>query len=62
EDTSIGFTGTSLEKHQSIHANILQKLWKNWQAGVEYQHYKVEAFAGTKGDANLLQGAIWYFF
>ncbi len=62
EDTSIGFTGTSLEKHQSIHVNILQKFWKNWQAGVEYQHYKVDAFDGTNGDANIIQGAIWYFF
>ncbi len=62
EDTSIGFTGTSLEKHQSIHLNILQKFWKNWQAGVEYQRYDVEAFNGTEGDANIVQGAIWYFF
>jgi len=62
QDTSIGFTGASLEKHQSIHVNILQKFWKNWQAGVEYQRYNVEAFDGTEGDANLLHGAIWYFF
>ena len=62
QDTSIGFTGASLEKHQSLHVNILQKFWKNWQAGVEYQRYNVEAFNGTEGDANLLHGAIWYFF
>jgi len=62
EDTSIGFTGTSLEKHQSIHVNVIQKFWKNWQAGVEFKRFNVETFGGTDGDVTILHGALWYFF
>ncbi len=62
EETSIGFTGTRLEKHQTIHLNILHKFWKNWQVGLEYQRLDVETFSGVEGDANLFRGALWYFF
>jgi len=62
EDASIGFTGTQLEKHQSIHVNIIHKFWKSWQAGLEYQRFNVETFSGVEGDVNFLHGALWYFF
>ncbi len=62
EETSIGFTGNSLEKHQSLHVNIIHKFWKNWQTGLEYKRFDVEAFNGTKGDVNIILGALWYFF
>ena len=47
---------------QSIHVNAIQKFWKNWQAGIEYERLDVKAFDGTKGEVNLIHGALWYFF
>ncbi|MCI0371727.1 MAG: porin [candidate division NC10 bacterium] len=57
-----GFTGSSLEKHQSIHLNIIHKFWQRWQAGLEYRRFDVEAFDGTEGNVNFIHGALWFFF
>jgi len=62
EETSIGFTGGILEKHQSLHVNIIHKFWKNWQTGLEYKRFDVETFSGIEGDVNIILGALWYFF
>ncbi len=62
EKQSIGFTGGQLERHQSIHVNVIHKFWKNWQTGLEYKRFDVEAFNGIKGNVNILLGALWYFF
>ncbi|MFQ5830255.1 MAG: porin [Candidatus Methylomirabilia bacterium] len=62
ECTACGFTGTSLEEHQSIHVNVIQKFWQRWQAGLEYRHFEVEAFNGDDGDVNIVHGAFWFFF
>ncbi len=56
------FTGTRLERHQSIQVNVFHKFWERWQVGLEYKRFDVEAFDGTKGDANVVHGALWYFF
>ncbi|MBI2468539.1 MAG: porin [Candidatus Rokubacteria bacterium] len=56
------FTGDSLEKHQSIHANIIHKFWERWQVGLEYKRFDVEGFSGREGDVNIVNGAVWYFF
>ncbi|MCI0371146.1 MAG: porin [candidate division NC10 bacterium] len=57
-----GFTGASLETHQSIHVNVIHKFWQRWQAGLEYRRFDVEAFNGTDGDVNFVHGALWFFF
>jgi len=62
ENTAIGFTGTELEKHRTLHVNIIHRFWKSWQAGLEYKRVDVEAFNGTEGDVNIVLGALWYFF
>jgi len=62
EDTSIGFTGGILEKHQSIHLGVIHKFWQRWQAGLEYRRFDVETFSGVDGDVNFIHGALWYFF
>jgi hypothetical protein len=53
---------TTLETHQSIHANILHKFWERWQAGLEFRRIDVEAFNGNSGDVNIVHGALWFFF
>lgn len=62
EDATIGFTGTQIEQHQSIHLSVIHKFWKSWQAGLEYQRFNVETFSGVEGDVNFVHGALWYFF
>lgn len=57
-----GFTGSSLETHQSIHVNVIHKFWQRWQAGIEFRRFDVEAFNGTSGDVNFVHGALWFFF
>jgi len=57
-----GFTGSSLETHQSIHVNVIHKFWQRWQAGLEFRRFDVEAFNGTSGDVNFVHGALWFFF
>jgi len=54
--------GITLETHQSIVVNILHKFWQRWQVGIEYRRFDVEAFNGTEGDANIVHGALWFFF
>lgn len=76
EEKSIGFTGDFCptvavniatggachKKDQSYHVNVRQRFWQRWLFGLEYKHYKIETFAGTKGDVNFVEGAIYYFF
>lgn len=62
ENVAGGFTGLSLETHQSIHVNVIHKFWQRWQAGIEYRRFDVEAFNGTDGDVNFIHGALWFFF
>ena len=62
ENTAIGFTGTELEKHRTLHVNIIHRFWKSWQTGLEYQRSNVETFGGTKGDVNIIRTALYYFF
>jgi len=62
EDASIGWTGSHLEKQQSIHVNVFHRFWKNWQVGLEYQRRDVETFSGVEGDVTIVRGALWYFF
>lgn len=56
------FTGTRLERHQSLQVNVLHKFWTRWQVGLEYRRFDVEAFNRTEGDANFVHGALWFFF
>ncbi len=62
ENTSIGFTGTTLKQHQTIHLGIWQKFWQRWQAGVGYQRFDVKTFAGAKGEVTCICGSVLYFF
>lgn len=62
ELVAAGFTGDNLEKHRSIHVNVLHKFWERWQVGLEYRRFDVETFGGKEGDVNLIHGAVWYFF
>ncbi len=57
-----GAKTSSLEKHQSIHVNIIHKFWKRWQAGAEYGRFWVDAFNGDDGAVNLGRFALWFFF
>ncbi len=61
-DRNAGFGATALEKHQSIHANVIHKFWERWQVGLEYRRFDVDAFDGQEGDVNSVFGAVWYFF
>ncbi len=56
------FTGTNQKRHQSLQVNVQHKFWQRWQVGLEYKRFDVEAFNGTEGDANVIHGALWYFF
>ncbi len=62
EIQAAGFTGTRLERHRSIQVNMIHKFWTRWQVGLEYKRFDVKAFDGTKGDANLVHLALWFFF
>lgn len=61
-DESALNTGANDERHQTLHLNVLQKLWGNMQVGLEYQYAKRELFDGDEGDLNRIQLAWWYFF
>jgi predicted porin len=61
DEIPVAFTGNSLEKHRSIHANIIHKFWDRWQVGLEYKRFDVDAFNGRSGDVNFINGALWYF-
>lgn len=61
-DESALNTGAADEQHQTLHLNVLQKLWGNMQVGLEYQYAKRELFNGDEGDINRIQAAWWYFF
>lgn len=50
------------EKAQTVHVNVLKKMFSNMQVGLEYQNSKVDLFNGTKGSMNRVQSALWYFF
>ncbi len=76
QEPSIGFTGNTcptvsgnpspsgacLKDHQSYHFNVIQNFWQRWRVGLEYKHYYVKAFSGAKGDFNMVEAAIYYFF
>jgi len=78
EEASIGFTGNFVgdgqclagvaiggncwEKHTSYHVVLRQRFWQRWLFGLQYNHYKAEAFGGAKGDFNMIESAIFYFF
>ncbi len=62
EKDSIGFSGTALKTQQTITVNIVQNFWQRWRAGVQYNRYDVKAFNGAKGDRDLVQGVVYYFF
>ncbi len=75
EDTSIGFTGdvcgprvgrfanqNCLEKHESFSLILRHRFWQRWLTGLQLNHYKIETFAGTEGDATMVEAALFYFF
>src|SRR3990170_4920097 len=63
-EASIGFTGNFVgdgqclagvaiggncwEKHTSYHVVLRQRFWQRWLFGLQYNHYKAEAFGGAK--------------
>jgi hypothetical protein len=47
---------------QTVHVNVMQKLWGNLEAGLEYQYARRELFNGEHGDMNRVQGAWYYYF
>ncbi len=57
-----GLSGTTLVKHQSVHANILHKFWKHWQVGAEYGRFWVDALNDDDGAVNIGRFALWFFF
>jgi hypothetical protein len=61
-DQSALYTGAVDERHQTVHVNVVQKLWERMQVGLEYQYAKREQFNGDEGDLNRVQAAWWFFF
>lgn len=62
DEIPVAFTGTRQKEHRSIQVNVLHNFWQQWRVGLEYLRFDVEAFNGTEGDANIVQGALWFFF
>lgn len=56
-----GFTEDQLRQHRSVHVNVIHKFWQNWQVGLEYRRFEVEAFNNRVGHVNGALGAVWYF-
>ncbi len=47
---------------ETVHANVVQKLWGGLEAGLEYQHARRQQFDLQSGDMNRVQGAMWFYF
>lgn len=46
----------------TLHVNVVQKLWGGLEAGLEYQHAHRLTFDSQNGDMNRFQGAMWFYF
>jgi len=47
---------------ESVHVNVVQKLWGGLEAGLEYQYGRRQQFDGQSGEMNRVQGAMWFYF
>jgi hypothetical protein len=47
---------------ESVHVNVVQKLWGGLETGLEYQYARRKQFDGQSGEMNRVQGAMWFYF
>ncbi|HEY6006557.1 MAG TPA: DcaP family trimeric outer membrane transporter [Anaeromyxobacter sp.] len=62
-EASAAVASTAEDKLQeSVHVNVVQKLWGGLATGVEYQWAHRTQFDGQSGALNRVQGAMWFYF
>lgn len=47
---------------ETVHVNVVQKVWGGLETGLEYQYAKRRRFDGQSGELNRVQGAMWFYF
>jgi hypothetical protein len=65
EDVAGGFTrGTTIQRHRSVHLNVMRKFWTQWKWGLEYQRFMVDSFGPDRreGSVNFYHGGLWFFY
>ncbi len=56
--------GATIQRHRSIHVNLMQKFWGQWKWGIEYQRFMVDTFSPDQreGSVNFYHGGLWFFY
>ena len=65
KDVAGGLTGgTTIQRHRSVHVNLMQKFWSQWKWGIEYQRFMVDTFGPDQreGSVNFYHGGLWFFY
>lgn len=60
-DHAVASTGED-RLQETVHVNVVQKLWGGLETGLEYQHARRKQFDGQWGEMNRVQGAMWFYF